>query len=180
MDIAKRLYLKLTPKQRTIAAYAAINRRDQAEVDRLIGRAPRRAGHGMAILGLGQALDAYNCFVSQATKDFLLFSGEALAAASFCEGWLSARGEPDNEKYQKHYQAAEALSLISENRAGEIEAVKQAAWEWCEKNDVPIEVFSGPLCFRPLQKPTDDVMKLPIDNELLTHIRSVFDGIKLT
>jgi len=180
MDIAKKLYLELTAKQRAIATYAAMNRGDQAEVDRLIGRAPRRSGHGLAILGLGQAMDAYNHIVSKATRDFLLATGKAMAAASFCEGWVSAGGATDNEQYQKNCQAAEALSLMSENRAGEIEAARQAAWEWCENNDVPVDFFSGPLCFIPLQKNNGDGVKSPINSEFLTIMRSVFNGIKLT
>lgn len=179
MDIAKKLYLELTPKQRAIAAYAAMNRRDQAEVNRLVGRAPRKAGHGTAILGLGQAVDAYNHLVSQATRDFLLIAGKALEAESFCEGWLSAGGDPDNEKYQINHLIAEVLSLMSENRAGEIEAARQAAWEWCERNGVPVEVFSGPLCFLPLQKVAADSELLPVGGEILAQMRSVFDGIIL-
>jgi hypothetical protein len=179
MNIAKRLYQELTPKQRAIALYAAMNRQDQVEANRLVDQAPRRAGHGKAILGIGQALDAYNRLVSQVTRDLLLVVGESMAARSFCIGWLSAGGTVNNEEYRKNCLIAETLSPICESHVGEMEAVCQAAREWCEKNDIPVDLFSGPLCFLRLKKATEDTEMLPIDGEIMAMMRSVFDAIKL-
>lgn len=53
MDIGKKLYQELTPRQRAIAIYAAINGDDQDEVDRLIGNAPRGGSHSVLSLSAG-------------------------------------------------------------------------------------------------------------------------------
>jgi hypothetical protein len=66
MEIKQKIYSELSPKQRAVATFLSVNRDDSAEVDRLLANAPRFGGHGKAILGIGQAMDAYNRFISGA------------------------------------------------------------------------------------------------------------------
>lgn len=175
MDINKKLYQELTPKQRAIAAYAAVNRNDQTEIDRLMGAASREDGLHKALRGVGQALEAYNNLVSRAVIGFLQANGRAKAAVSFCIGWTSAGGAEDNEEYRKNCLIVEIFSEICDSWMGDIEEVQQVAWEWCEKNEIPVDFFSGPLCSYPLP----DEMEEASDSETLDVVRSVFDQITL-
>ena len=182
MDIAKRLYQELSPTQRASAVYAAINRADNTEADRLVGQAPRRGGHNKAIFGTGQALDAYNRLTAQFTREILLQVNKASSALSYCEGWLDAGGAPDDAEYSKRYLEAEVLLEISAVMRGMLEAVKQAAREWCKKNGVSTEVFSGPMAFLSLVKKNASELddNSPVDDTTLEQMRSLFDEITLS
>ncbi len=176
MDIGKKLYQDLTARQRAIACYSAINRNDQEEADRLMRYAPREKSHGQAILALGQALDTYNCFTARATTLYLGVSGRLLAAVSFCSGWLAAGGALDAPKYREKVAQVENLSPVSDRLAREVEAVWQAAWEWCEKYQIPTDFFSGELCPLPMPKEFEE----KVDSETLDAVRSVFEKITLS
>lgn len=176
MDIGKKLYQELTPKQRAIAAYAAVNRNDQSEIDRLMGTAARGRKHGQAILALSQALDAYNCLTANATRARLLVSCRLLEAVSFCSGWLGAGGAIDNSEYRKHIDMVEELTPLGEQLADEVDAILQAAREWCEKNQIAVDFFSGILCHLPMPKEMEEQS----ESDTLTTARSIFDKITLT
>lgn len=76
---------------------------------------------------------------------------------------------------------ADALTMTSGNMAFEIEAVRQAAYAWCKKNDVPVSFFSGPLSIHPLT----EEQKLPEQYELkdiagsLEMMTSAFDAVTM-
>lgn len=175
MDIGKKIYQELTPRQRAIACYSAMNRDDQDEVDRLMGHAPRDGKHGQPILALGQALDAYNRFTARAMTTYLLVSSRLVAALSFCEAWLGAGGAIDNLEYSEKVAIVQKLTPLYEQLAGEVKAIRQAAWEWCKKNQIPTDFFSGPLCPLPMPKEMEEQS----DSETLNAARSVFDTITL-
>jgi len=176
MDIGKKLYHELTPKQRAIACYSAMNRDDQGEVDRLMGHAPRDKKHGQPILALGQALDAYNCFTARAMTNYLLVSSRLVAALSFCEAWLDAGGAIDNLKYSEKLAMIQILTPLSEQWAGVVKAVRQATWEWCKMNQIPTDLFSSQLCPLPMPKELEEQS----DSETLNTVRSLFDKITLS
>ena len=176
MDIGKKIYQELTPNQRAIAAYAAVNRNDQAEIDRLMGTASRGEGLYKALRKLGLGLEVYNLLMNRAMIGFLLENGKIGAAVSFCIGWLAAGGSKNNEEYQKNCLVANTLSSVRDNWVVEIKDTKKAAWEWCEKNQIPIDFFSGPLSPFPLPKEIGETS----DSETLNAVRSVFDTITLS
>jgi hypothetical protein len=70
----------------------------------------------------------------------------------------------------------EELTSLREQMAGEVEAILQAAREWCEKNQIPMEFFSGILCSFPLPQ---EVGEKTCDGETLNTARSLFDKITL-
>ncbi len=175
MNIGKKVYQVLTPKQRAVALYSAINRDDEDEADRLIAHAPRDRRHRQAIFALGQALDAYNCLTARATTTYLDISSRLHAALSFCSAWLGAGGAIDNQEYREKVVMVENLTPLNEQLAGEVESIRQAAWEWCKQNEIPTDFFSGPLCHLPMPK---EVVEQS-DIETLRAIRSVFDKITL-
>lgn len=177
MDIAKKLYQELTPKQRAVAVYAAINRADGTEGARLLGQAPSTGGHGKAILGLGQARNVYNLLTARSVREILLSVSKAALAVSYCEKWLDADGALDDAVYLKHFKEMEALTENEEAMRGELAAIQQTAREWCDKNGIPVETFSGPLFFMPLTEKKDS--DAPVDDEVLAAMRSLFDEIKL-
>jgi len=97
MDISEKCYQKITPRQRAIAVYNALNRKDRAEIDRLIKNAPKDGNHRQAILAIGQAKNVYNQFMAKVIKDFFVVHGELMEALSFCVGWDTAGGAIDNK-----------------------------------------------------------------------------------
>ncbi len=175
MNINKKLYQELTPKQRAIACYSAVNRNDQTEIDRLMGAASRDHELYKAIRGLGRCFEAYNLLMNRATIGLLLEARYQEKAVSFCKGWIAAGGAENNAGYQRCLLAAESLDSSSDNWIGEINEVQLAAREWCEKNQIPVDFFSGPLCSFPLP----DEMEEAKDSETLDAVRSVFDQITL-
>jgi hypothetical protein len=175
MDISKKLYQELTPSQRAIACYSALNRNDQTEADRIIGHAPRDGKHGQAILALGQALDAYNCLTARATTNYLVISGRLHAALSYCSAWLDADGAIDNQEYMEKFAMVQNLTPLNEQLAGEVESIRQAALEWCSKNQIPKDFFSGPLCYLPMPKEVAEQS----ESETLNAVRSLFEKITL-
>jgi len=177
MHISKKCYQGLTPKQRAIAAYHALNREDHAEVDRLIKNAPKDGKQGQAILAIGQARDVYNLMLAKKTKDFLVAYGESKEAKSFCDGWIAAGGALDNKAYHEKRAISKSLIPIVEQLASEITAVHQATREWCQNNEIPVETFSGLCCFVPL-RPAD--MDSDVDSEMLNIVRDLYDGITLS
>jgi hypothetical protein len=181
MDITKKLYQDLGPRERAIACYAALNRNDLTETDRLTGNMPHDRVYNWNFLGLGQAMDVYNQYASRAKIDLLQVVGDFRAALAYCEGWLDAGGSLENEKYQNNYLIATKLPAVIESLVAELDALGQVACEWCEKNHIPKELFSGPLCITPIGKLTT-TKKIREENETGESsmlMRSVFDAIKL-
>lgn len=176
MDIGKKLYQELTPKQRAIAAYAAVNRHDQSEIDRLMGTAARGGKHGQAIWALAQVLNTYNFLISSTTTTYLVVSGRLHAALSFCIAWLDAGGAIDNSEYRKNADMDEKLTPLREQLANEIDAILPAAREWCEKVKIPVDFFSGILCSFTLP---EEIGEKTCDSETLNKVRSIFDEITL-
>ena len=181
MDITKKLYQDLGSKERAIACYMALNRNDLTETDRLTGNMPHDRVYNMIFLGLGQAMDVYNQYTSRAMIDLLREVGDFRAALAYCEGWLDAGGSLENEKYQKNYLIVKKLPAVLESLFAELHAVGQVACEWCEKNNIPKEIFSGPLCITPtgIHTTTKKVRKKNETGESSMLMRSVFDAIKL-
>ena len=181
MDISKKIYQGLGEKERAVASYAAINRDDQSEINRLNGHTSNDQTDGEIVLALYQALNVYNFLISEAIKNFLVATVKSQGASSFRAGWLAAGGATDNDAYQKISELADALTVTSGNMACEIEAVRQAAYTWCKKNDVPVSFFSGPLCIHPLRED----QKLPEEYEQkdiagsLEMMTSAFDTVKM-
>lgn len=150
MDIAKKIYQELGVKERAVASYAAINRSDQSEIDRLTAHASKDPNNRKTAFALNQALNIYNLFMSEAIKDFLVAAVRSQEASSFCKGWLAAGGETESLEYQKNALIADALTMESGKMACEVEVVRLAALAWCKENDIPSSFFSGPLCVQPL------------------------------
>lgn len=173
MEIDKNIYKNLSAKQRAIAAFAAVNREDQGEVERLISNAPRGKNHGQAIIALSQAMDAYNSLTARATRNYFAISSRLKAALSFCSAWLGAGGPIDASEYRENVLIIEKLLPRSKQLAREVEAIQQATLEWCEKNKIPGDFFSGTLCYSPLPKE----VKKQSNSETLETIRSVFSQI---
>ncbi|MGB5231500.1 MAG: hypothetical protein WBN83_08270 [Desulfoprunum sp.] len=103
------------------------------------------------------------------------------AAGAFCKGWLAAGGSHENLDYQKKKSTAEALTMLSGDMVSEIEMIRQAAKIWCKKNNIPLSLFSGPLCVQPLDKSDeiDNEIKPQDNSETSKIIMSIFDNIEL-
>jgi len=182
MEIKKQMYQALSPTQRAVAIAAALNRSDGGEADKLVRQAPRRGGHGKAIIGIRQAQNVYNMFTSRTVREFLLVEKSRAAVTFYCDGWVDAGGSKNASSYRKKCTEDEALVLVSVSLVGELNAVKQAAREWCEKNDVPVEIFSGVMAFLPLSKNSGQMVgdeMAPVNEEMLVLMRSMFGAVKL-
>jgi len=57
----------------------------------------------------------------------------------------------------------------------ELGSIQQAAWEWVNKNNIPPDFFSGPLCHLPLPKE----IERQHESDTLDEVRSLFDAITL-
>ncbi|MDW7774505.1 MAG: hypothetical protein SCH71_16595 [Desulfobulbaceae bacterium] len=182
MEIKKKVYISLTPTQRAAAFYAAISRNDNIEAEKLIEHAQRGRGDSKAIFGLSQALEAYNFLAASAVRKILMHNIKTTKALSYCDGWLDAGGSTQQFDYINNFLKGDVLSKIELQMWGELEAVKQAAREWCENIGVPMEVFSGPLSYLPLSNKRDPGLQkcVPVDEEILEIMRSVFNEIKLS
>lgn len=175
MDISKQTYQGLTPKQRALACHSAVNRCDQGEIDRLIGQVPKDRKHGQAILGLGQAMDCYNIMMSKTVKDYLLTSNRLNSARAFCNGWIAAGGSPTDEVFLEKQAPIEALEMLIWELISDVEAIRQAAREWCVQNSISTDLFSGPFCFLQLTKSSEG----EVNQETLIIMRSLFAEVKL-
>ncbi|TKB26510.1 hypothetical protein FCL47_08840 [Desulfopila sp. IMCC35006] len=173
MDIHKKIYQDLTPKQRAIACYSAVNREDQDEINRLIGHVPQGKNNGQALSAICQALHAYNYLTAEAMHTYLLVSCRLQSALSFCSAWLAAGGAPESAEYRKKETLVEKLLPLSEKLAGEVDAIRQAAVEWCKINKIPIDIFMGSLCLFPMPK---DIIEQN-DSKTLEAKRLVFSEI---
>ena len=91
-----------------------------------------------------------------ATTTYLVVSGRLNAALSFCIAWLDAGGEIDNQEYREKVAMVQELTPLNEQLAGEVDSIRHAAWEWCEKNKIPTDFFSGPLCHLPMPKEVEE------------------------
>ena len=175
MEIKSTIYSELSPTQRAIACFSAVNRGDVTETDRLFGHAPKDVRHRQALISIGQAMDTYNRFSAKTTSSFLIVSAKLQAALSFCAGWLEAGGSVDAPSYLKNAAITERLNPVAKQLASEVVAVRQGTLEWCEDQKVPMEIFSEPLCHLSLNQ-TDAAEP---DSETLLAVRSVFDKITL-
>ena len=180
MDITRKLYHELGSRERAIACYMALNRNDLTETARLTGNMRYDRVYNRIFLGLGQATDVYNQFASRARIDLLRVAGDFRASLAYCEAWLDAGGSLENEEYQNNYVLATKLPAVIESLVAELDAVGQAACEWCEKNNIPRELFSGPLCISPIGNHTATKHEKNEIGESAMLMRSVFDAIKLT
>jgi hypothetical protein len=70
----------------------------------------------------------------------------------------------------------EELTPLREQLADEVDAILQAAREWCEKNQIPVVFFSGILCS--FSSP-EEIGEKTCDSDTLNTARSVFDKITL-
>jgi len=179
MDITRKLYQELGPKERAIACYMALNRNDLTETARLTRNMRYDRAYNRIFLGLGQAMDVYNQFASRVKLDLLRVAGDFRAALAYCEAWLDAGGSLENEEYQNNFLLATQLPAVIESLVGELDTVEQVACEWCEKNDIPREIFSGSLCIIPIGKHTAIKQEKNESGESAVLMRSVFDAIKL-
>lgn len=179
MDITRKLYQKLGPRERAIACYMALNRNDLTETARLTRNIRYDQAYNRIFLGLGQAMDVYNQFASRANIDLLRVAGDFRAALAYCEGWLDAGGSLENEEYQNNYLLATKLPAVIESLVADLDAIGQVAYEWCEKNNIPRDLFSGPLCIIPIGKHTAIKQQKDETGESAMLMRSVFDAIKL-
>ena len=177
MNLSKKLYQELSPKQRGVAVYGALNRSDFVEADRLFHNAPRGSGQGKAFLAIGQALDSYNLLLSKVTMSFLAESGRLKAALTFCVAWTSAGGDRNNKEYKKNCSISKSLLPVVKQLAREIATVHQATREWCQKNEIPEETFSGHSCIIPLRPADTDSA---VDRKMLNILRDMYDRITLT
>ena len=176
MEISKKMYKDLSPKQRAIATYAGFTRSDWGEVDRLIGNAKKEDyRYRQAMLGLQQALTVYNFFISKATIDYLSSDKAAMAVTCFCDGWLAAGGSSDNKEYIMLTMLCEISTTVRTGRARAIKDIQNAAREWCEKNQVPVEFFSKIHC--PVPLPNEIIEKS--ESETFKLMRTLLDSIKL-
>jgi hypothetical protein len=176
MEIKQKIYNDFPPKQRAVAVFLSINRDDSEELDRLLGNAPKNDGHRQAILAIGQALNAYNRFLSDSMCNYLVASRARESARSYCSAWIEAGGALSAPKYLINVAVFERLEPIVEEWENAVYAVRQAAWEWCEKNKVPVGVFSRPVCVFSLP----EKLEITSDSEELNAIRSCFDKITLS
>ncbi len=181
MKIREQLYQALSPTQRAAAILAAINRDDDIEGSRLLSQAPKGEGHDKAFLGVCQALNVYNFLMARMVKDILLQIQRITANESYCTGWLDAGGAPDNAEYLKKYSDLLEFLGVLEVMAGGLEAVREAAREWCDNNGLPMEIFSGKLAFMPLVPKTDLEIcdNAQVDDALLEQMRSLFYSINI-
>ena len=175
MNISKQTYQGLTPKQRALACHSAVNRCDQGEIDRLLGQAPKDRNHGQAILGLDQAMDCYNAMMSNTVKYFLLTRKRLNSVRAFCDGWIAAGGSPTDEDFLKKQSPIEALEVLIWELIRDVEAIRQAAREWCVQNSISTDFFSGPLCFLPLTNSSE----VEASQETLILMRTLFAEVKL-
>jgi hypothetical protein len=179
MDITKKLYQELGSRERAIACYMALNRNDLTETARLTRNMRYDRAYNRIFWGIGQAMDVYNQFASRTKIDLLRVAGDFRAALAYCAAWLDAGGSVENEEYQNNYLLATQLPAVIESLVADMDAVGQVACEWCEKNNIPRELFSGPLCIIPIGKRTATKHEENDIGEAAMLIRSVFDAIKL-
>lgn len=181
MNIPKKIYQKLGPTERAVASFAAINRGDQNEMLRLAENATQNHENKKALLALNQALNIYNHFMFEATKEFLATMVKTSSANAFCAGWLAAGGSQEDLDYKKKKSAAAALTMLNEDIANEIEMIRQSTKNWCKRNNIPLSLFSGPLCVHPLDEGDEisyDIM-IQDNSEISKIIMSMFDSIEL-
>ena len=177
MEIKSAIYNELSPAQRAIACFLAVNRDDGAEIDRLFVNAPKDVRHRQALLAIGQGLDTYNRFSARAITLYLVASSKLQSALAFCSAWLEAGGQVDSPRYRENAAIIETLTPLTEQLAGEVDAVRQAAREWCEQKKIPVEIFSEPIC--PFNLGGGEDCAQP-DSETLSAVRSVFEKITLS
>lgn len=114
---------------------------------------------------------------SNGLRSHLLVSDRLQTALSFCLGWACAGGSLENEEYLANRVTAERLRPLFEKLVAEVEAVHEAAREWCAQHKIPVDFFSGPLAIRPLAQST--ITEISVDKEILEIARSTFAAIKL-
>lgn len=171
--IPKTIYQTLTAKQRAVACYVAINRDDQAEIDRLIGHAPSGIDHCHAIFTVDLAVKTYKLMAARATIELQQVNTDYMEALHFCLGWNAAGGALDNDEFLEKRAIAERLTPILDSCFGVVNAIRMAAIEWCETNGVSPEALSHKLGLMPPEK--DD--EYPMDEESLVKMRRLFSMI---
>ena len=179
MDISEKCCQEITPRQRVIAVYNALKRKDRPEIDRLIKNAPKDGNHRQAILAIGQAQKVYDQFMTKVTNDFFEVYGELMEALSFCDGWVTADGAIDNKEYQEKCAISGNLKPVVAQIESQLAAVHQAMREWCQKNEIPVEMFSEPglSCYLSLRSADKDSA---VDSQMLNKVRGLYDGITLS
>ena len=100
---------------------------------------------------------------------------QALAASFFCLGWAAAGGALNNTEYLENQSITKQLKPVLENGKSMLNAVRLAGAEWCQANDVPLEIFSETLCHIPPKKYPEKT----VDGATLELMRSVFSEVKL-
>ncbi|MFO7739099.1 MAG: hypothetical protein ACQET7_14035 [Thermodesulfobacteriota bacterium] len=73
----------------------------------------------------------------------------------------------------KRYRMLDTLAAEVKESVAQLEAVKQAAMEWADRNNVPVEVFSEPMAILNLGEKADSVKA---DEETLSSMRGVVEA----
>ena len=175
MKINSRLYQSLGPQDRAIALFAAVNRGDHTEMDRLMKGQSGNAALNKAIRGLGLALESYNMLINRAIIGYLNADRYREKADAFCMGWRSAGGSDESPVFKQFELNGQVLSSACDQWATEITDTQLVAQEWCTKNQIPTSFFSGSLCPCPLPQ---EIKGAP-DSNNCQDLLAVFDKITL-
>ncbi len=135
MNLRPTLYEAVPPKARARAWLAALARRDEAELSRLVtlDRAGRRA-----VLMLGQGLEAVNVATLSASSALWQAAAWWTARESWLEGYAAAGGDVTAPEYEERARAADAALARLRARDSEHAAVRQAVAEWAEREGLAL------------------------------------------
>ncbi len=122
-------------------------------------------------------MDAYNRLAGEFAIGLQSKLNEFSTARAFCEAWLDAGGDPIDLSYLERYNMLSTLAAEAKELKAQLEAVKQAAREWADRNKIPVEVFSRPIAILNLG---EEACGVTADEETLIAMRRLFDGILLT
>jgi hypothetical protein len=142
MNLRPTLYEALPPKARARAWLAALARRDEAEMLRLV--TPDRAGR-RAILTLGQGLEAVNVSTLSASSALWQAAAWWTAREAWLEGYAAAGGDVTAPEYEERARAADAALARLRARDSEHAAVRQAVAEWAEREGLALADVYGAL-----------------------------------
>ena len=173
MILRSALYADLPPPARARAWLAALARRDEAELARLVTRDP--AGR-RAVLALGQALDGVNVATLSAAAALWRAAAQWMAHEAWVAGYAAAGGDVAAPEYLEQAQAADAALAALRARSSEHAAALQAVQEWATREDVDLADVWAALAE---SEPQGFGEQAP-DAETLETVRKLFEPLRLS
>jgi hypothetical protein len=172
MNLRPTFYEALPPKARARAWLAALARRDEAEMLRLLTR--DRAGR-RAILTLGQGLEAVNVSTLSASSALWQAAAWWTAREAWLEGYAAAGGDVTAPEYEEQAQAADAALRRLRARDSECAAVQQVVAEWAEREGLALADVYAAIAESPPQGGGERTS----DPDTLETVRRTFEPLRI-